>query len=137
MLANAGFLTTRPWNTGRMPEANSVDAQSIQDFDRGALFQVLGVEVGAAVLVGQVAHDGVALPQRKSPSSITGTTPTGLILRNTGSSVGRKPRPQSSRSYSQAELVEHPQHLAHVDGVGASVDLEHRRRLPGERCLSS
>ena len=36
---------------------------------------------------------------RKSPSSITGTTPTGLILRNSGSSVERKPRPQSSRSY--------------------------------------
>jgi hypothetical protein len=27
--------------------------------------------------------------KRKSPSSITGTTPTGLIARNTGSEVGR------------------------------------------------
>ena len=108
-----------------MPEANSVDAQSIQDSTVARCLQVLGVEVGAAVLVGQVAHDRVALAQAEV--AVVDHRHDAHRIDLAEHRIVRRPEAAAPvlALVAQAELVQHPEHLAHVDGVGASVDLEH------------
>src|SRR5207253_8547678 len=88
--------------------------------------EALGIEIGAAVLFGEIAHDAVAFPQAEIAVVDDGHHADRIDLAEHGI-VGRsEAAPPILALVLDADLVEHPQHLADVDRVGAPVDLEHR-----------
>lgn len=72
---------------------------------RGA--PVLRIEVARRIAGGQVADDGVGLPEDEASSSITGTRPFGFIARNAGSSTRPNAPPASTVRYSRPASSAH------------------------------
>src|SRR6185503_18502398 len=83
-----------------------------------------------AVLLSQVAHDGVALPEPEI-AVVDHRHHAHRIDLAERRFIGRPEAPTPVLALvREVQLPQHPQNLAHVDGVGPSVDLEHGLSLP-------
>src|SRR5690606_23005514 len=94
--------------------------------DGGAPLKLPGVQVGAAVLVGEIADDGVALPEAER-AVVDHRHDAHRIDGAECRIAGRPEAPAPVLALvGKPALAQHPEDLPYVDGVGASVDLEHR-----------
>ena len=92
-----------------MPLAKSVEDQSIQDSMVARSFKSFGIEVRAPVLVGKIAHDGIALAQPEIAVIDDRHHAHGIDLAKFRIVRRPEPAPPVLALVLFAHLIEHPQ----------------------------